>query len=259
MTEQQTEKTGQPVFKDYFSKQATIYSKYRPDYPSELFEYLNTVVKGHDFAWDCGTGNGQAAVGLTPYFDHVIASDPSEAQLSNGFQHPKIEYRLATAEEPGIEPGTIDLVTAAQALHWFDRDRFFAAAREAMKPDGVIAVWAYTLCRTNPEIDRIVDDFYLNIVGPYWPKERNIVDDQYSTIEFPFQEWKAPYFEIVLEWDALDMINYLETWSPVRRYIEKHGTDPVDLVQEPILSAWGNPAEKKIVKCPVYMRIGKTG
>src|SRR5439155_3607676 len=128
-------------FKDYFSAHASAYAKHRPQYPPALFEYLASVAKGHEWAWDCGTGNGQAALGLTPYFEHVLATDPSEEQIRNAFRHPKIVYRLARAEEPGVEPGTIDLITAAQALHWFDYAKFFEEAKKALKPDGVIAVW----------------------------------------------------------------------------------------------------------------------
>jgi SAM-dependent methyltransferase len=223
-----------------------------------MFAYLASVAPGRDLAWDCGTGNGQAALGLTPYFERVIATDPSEEQLRNAFGHEKITYRLAPAEDPGIEAGALDLVTVAQALHWFDIDRFYEAAKRALKPGGVLAVWCYTLCRTSPGVDSIIDHFYHNTVGPYWPRERTIVDDAYRSISFPFDEWQAPDFSISLRWTLDDMLGYLRTWSPTRRYIEQHGLDPVDLISEELAAAWGNAAEEKPVLWPLHMRIGRT-
>ena len=245
------------VFKDYFSGHSAEYARSRPQYPPELFEYLSSVAKEHEVAWDCGTGNGQAAVGLAPYFDRVIATDPSAGQLRNAFQHPKVGYKQASAEESGLDSASVDLVTVAQALHWFDTVRFFEEVRRVLKPGGVVAVWAYTLCKITPEVDRIVDDFYYNVVGPYWPPERRLVEEKYRTIAFPFDEFKAPTFTIDLDWELSDMMGYLQTWSPVRRYLEAHGSDPTELIAERLAEAWGEPEERKHVVFPIEMRIGR--
>lgn len=246
-------------FKDYFSAQADEYARRRPQYPSSLFAYLASVVHEQELAWDCGTGNGQAALGLAPYFDRVIATDPSADQLRNAFAHPKVEYRQVRAEESGLESGKFDLVTAAQAVHWFDLGLFFGEAHRTLKPEGVIAVWTYALCRTTPEIDQIIDTFYYETVGPYWPRERQHVDDGYRNISFPFAEFKAPGFEIEVEWDLGDMLGFLGTWSPTRRYMEAQGTDPVGVVEGELRPAWGDPLEKKRVVFPIHMRIGRNG
>jgi SAM-dependent methyltransferase len=246
------------VFKDYFSGHSAEYARSRPQYPPELFKYLASVAKEHDLAWDCGTGNGQAAVGLTPYFDRVIATDPSAGQLRNAFQHPKVTYKQASAEESGLDSASADLVTVAQALHWFDTARFFEEARRVLKPGGAVAVWAYTLCKTTPEVDRIVDDLYYNIVGPYWPPERRLVEAKYRTIDFPFDEFDAPHFNIGLDWDLSDMLAYLQTWSPVRRYMEAHGSDPTALIVERLAEAWAEPQVRRHVVFPIEMRIGRS-
>ena len=246
------------VFKDYFSGHSAEYARSRPQYPPDLFEYLSSVAKEHDVAWDCGTGNGQAAVGLAPYFDRVIATDPSAGQLRNAFQHPKVGYKQAPAEESGLDSASIDLVTVAQALHWFDTVRFFEEVRRVLKPGGVVAVWAYTLCKITPEVDRIVDDFYYNVVGPYWPPERRLVEEKYRTVDFPFDEFEAPSFTIDLDWDLSDMMGYLQTWSPVRRYLEAHASDPTELIAERLAVAWGEPQERKHVVFPIEMRIGRS-
>ncbi len=59
-------------FKDHFSGHAANYAKFRPNYPRQLFEYLVSIAPGRGRAWDCATGNGQAAVGLSAFFECVI-------------------------------------------------------------------------------------------------------------------------------------------------------------------------------------------
>lgn len=244
------------TFKDYFSAQANIYSRYRPHYPQALFEYLASVAPGHDTAWDCGTGNGQAALGLTPYFSQVIATDPSEEQLRNASPHEKIVYKQAQAEDPGIEARSVDLVTVAQAIHWFDIEQFYEQAKFALKPKGVLAAWCYALCRISPEIDRITDNFYYEKVGPYWPKERKLVDDGYVSLPFPFDEIQPPPMSIELSWTLDDLLGYFRTWSPTRRFIEQNGRDPVDDIEGELAAAWGDVKEGRVV-WPISMRIGR--
>lgn len=251
------EPTSMATFKDYFSKQASIYSRYRPHYPQALFEYLALVAPGRDTAWDCGTGNGQAALGLTPYFRQVIATDPSEEQLRNAFPHEKIIYRQAQAEDPGIEPRSVDLITVAQAIHWFDIERFYEQAKRALKPNGVLAAWCYALTRITPEIDRITDRFYYETVGPYWPEERKLVDDGYVSLPFPFDEMQAPPISIELTWSLDDLLGYFRTWSPTRRFIEQNGRDPVDDIAGELASAWGDEDERR-AHLPISMRIGRS-
>src|SRR5438105_4357655 len=138
------------AFKDHFSNQAADYARFRPRYPREMFEYLGTISPGRKLAWDCATGNGQAAVELAEVFDRVIATDASEKQIANAQPHERVEYRVAPAEESGIESGTIDLVMIAQALHWLDLARFYAEARLVLKPGGVLAASAYNLLHIEP-------------------------------------------------------------------------------------------------------------
>jgi len=154
-------------FKDHFSKQASDYAKFRPQYPPELFKYLGAIAPQRKLAWDCGTGNGQAAVALASVFERVIATDASEAQIANAEAHARVEYRVAPAETSGIESDTMDLVMVAQALHWFDLDRFYAEVKRVLKPNGIIAASAYNLLKIAPAIDEIVNRYYYEIVGPF--------------------------------------------------------------------------------------------
>src|SRR5215469_18919411 len=102
-------------FKDHFSKQAAGYAKFRPRYPEKLFDYLGSISPSCQLAWDCGTGNGQAAVGLASAFDRVIATDASKKQIANAQSCERVEYRAAPAENSGIGSETIDLIMVAQA------------------------------------------------------------------------------------------------------------------------------------------------
>src|SRR5216110_2684818 len=125
-------------FKDHFSGQAVEYAKFRPHYPGELFEYLTSISPRHELAWDCATGNGQAAVGLARHFDSVIATDASAQQIASAELNDRISYRVAPAEASGIDSASVDLTLAAQALHWFDIDRFFREAKRVSRKNGVL-------------------------------------------------------------------------------------------------------------------------
>jgi ubiquinone/menaquinone biosynthesis C-methylase UbiE len=154
-------------FKDHFSKQAADYAKFRPRYPQELFDYLGKIAPSRQLAWDCGTGSGQAAVGIASVFDHVIATDASEKQIANAKPHERVEYRVALAESSGIESGTLDLIMVARAMHWFDLPRFHQEVSRVLKNNDVLAASAYKFFHITPEIDQLVNHrYYDKIVGP---------------------------------------------------------------------------------------------
>jgi ubiquinone/menaquinone biosynthesis C-methylase UbiE len=244
-------------FKDYFSKQASEYTRYRPHYPEALFEYLATLVFSHQRAWDCATGSGQAALGLTPYFEEIIATDASEKQIANVFEHKKITYLIAPAEKTGIESHSVDLIVVAQALHWFELDRFYTEARRVLQEGGVLAVWSYSLLRISSAVDRVLDHFYTNVVGPFWPPERKLVDDKYQSISFPFEELAAPPFKMETSWNLNRLVGYLGTWSSVQKFKDKHDTDPIEVVTSDLRRAWGNPEDEKGIHWPIHMRVGR--
>lgn len=245
------------LFKDHFSNHATDYARYRPDYPPALFEFLAKAVKQHELAWDCGTGNGQAALGLVQYFDRVIATDPSAEQISNAVPHEKISYAIAPAEKTEIPSRSVDLITAAQAAHWFDMEAFRREAGRVLKPDGVLALWCYGLSRINPEIDRVMQHYYTNIVGPYWPPERHYIDEKYETLPFPFVELPGPEFYMKAEWDLNDFTGYLHTWSATQRFQQKNEQNPLDMVRRLLVKTWGDPRRRLTVRWPLYLRLGK--
>jgi len=159
-------------FKDHFSGHAAAYATCRPGYPRDLVAAVARLHREHRLALDTGTGNGQAAVGLAEHFDRVVATDPSAQQLAHATPHPRVEYRIAPSEASGLPDGSVDLVTAAQAFHWFDFDRFFAEVKRILAPGGAVAIWTYNLPRVDPAVDRQIDRLAHDVTGPYWPPER---------------------------------------------------------------------------------------
>jgi len=244
-------------FKDHFSGHAGDYARYRPDYPPELFEFLAQAASRLELAWDCGTGSGQAALGLAAYFDRVIATDPSPQQIRNAVRHERIGYFAAPAEQTDIPSHTVDLITVAQALHWFRFEAFYDEARRVLRPDGMIAVWCYGLSRINPAVDRAVHHYYMNVVGPYWPPERRYIDEKYRTIPFPFAEVPVPEFHMKMEWSLDEFMRYLHTWSATQRFLEKNEQNPLDMIHRALARAWGQAGVRQTVRWPIYLRLGK--
>lgn len=242
------------AFKDHFSGHADSYAAYRPGYPDDLFAFLADCCNDRRHAWDCGTGNGQTARALTRFFEGVTATDASVSQIRAAKAHPRIEYRVATAEASGLAPASADLITVAQALHWFDIDRFFEEAQRVLAPGGVLAAWSYALCTVDPVCDALVLELYRQIDG-YWPPERCIVEDGYRGIELPMPAVASPGFEMTADWTAEAMLGYLRTWSACQRCLREQGSDPVDSIEAPLKAAWGSAPRK--VRWPLALKIGR--
>jgi len=214
-------------------------------------------VRRQGVAWDCATGSGQAAIGLARHFPRVIASDASEAQIAHAIPHPAVEYRVARAEQSGLAAGSVDLVTVAQALHWLDRTAFYAEARRVLAPGGMVAAWCYVLVRIDPAVDGVMEAFYRDTIGPYWPPERRITDERYRTIAFPFAEVATPEFTMEQALTLDELAGYVRTWSGTRRYVERNGCDPVDDLVIKLREHWADPAARRLARWPVHMRAGR--
>ncbi len=242
------------AFKDHFSAHAGDYARARPRYPEELFNFLAGLADARECAWDCATGNGQAAKSLSRHFDAVIATDASASQISQAVAVPGIEFRVAPAERSGQAAGSVDLVTVAQALHWFDIGQFFDEVRRVLKPGGVLAVWCYGTCRISPGCDRLVHGLYADL-DDYWPPEREMVESGYREIDLPGSAVECPAFVMTASWSAADMLAYLGTWSATQCYARAHGSDPVAALAQELEAAWGD--SRRTVSWPLHLKVAR--
>ncbi|HEX2780957.1 MAG TPA: class I SAM-dependent methyltransferase [Gemmatimonadaceae bacterium] len=244
-------------FADHFSARAAEYARYRPDYPPELFDWLASVVGRRRLAWDCATGNGQAALALASRFETVVASDASSAQLREATPHEGVRYVCATAERSPLGDRSVDLATVAQALHWFDLDAFYREVRRVVVPGGAIAVWSYGLASIEPAVDALVLELYRDTLAGYWPPERRHVDEKYRNLAFPFEEISAPAFAMERDWTLAALLGYLGTWSAVQRYQRAQGGEAIALIAGRLEEAWGDPERKRKVRWPLAIRVGR--
>ncbi len=244
-------------FNDHFSSLAAQYAESRPAYPPALFEYLASLCARRERCWDCACGSGQASTSLARYFDSVIATDASDKQVAAAEPHPRVEYRVATAEASGLASQSIDLVAVAQALHWFRIGEFFAEAQRVLKPRGVIAVWSYGVQKfADEKIDAEVQRYYGEVVGPYWPPERAIVESGYRDLEFPFDELTPPPVVMEERWTLERLLGYFRSWSATGRYVKANGADPVIEIGENLAQLWGDPAAPRSISWPLAFRVG---
>jgi SAM-dependent methyltransferase len=245
-------------FKDHFSGLAAQYSAFRPTYPPVLFDYLAQLCRERRMAWDCACGNGQATGGLARHFAAVIATDASPQQLSAAAPHGNVTYRVARAEDSGINSNSVDLVTVAQALHWFDLDSFYGEVQRVLVPSGVVAAWTYGVLHVEgEEVDALMQDFYSNIVGPYWPPERRIVEAGYRSLAFPFAQISVPSFNMEERWERAHLLGYLRSWSATGRYVEDQRVDPVVALEKRLEPLWADAGAVRKVTWPVAMRVGR--
>ena len=244
-------------FHDHFSEQAKDYAEYRPTYPDALFDYLASIAPATERAWDCGTGNGQAALALTAHFRRVIATDGSAEQIANAFAHERIEYRVEQAEKTTIEPDSVDLITVGTAVHWFDFDAFYDEVRRVGRPGSVLAVWTYFFPVIDPGVDHWLERFYRETLDGYWPERIRHLETHYRMLPFPFAEIEAPAFHMEAEWDLQDLMGFIASWSATQKYLQDQGKDALDGVMRELQAKWGKENQVRSIKWPLYFRIGR--
>ena len=242
---------------DHFSGVSAGYALYRPRYPATLFDEIARLAPRRTLAWDCGAGTGQATVDLAERFERVIATDVSAAQIAQAPPHPRISWRVASAESTDIEPGTVDLIAVAQAVHWFDQPAFFREVRRVSARDAVVAIWSYGSVELAGPVGAAVSHFEHTIVGPYWPPERAQVYAFYDDIQFPFARLEIPAIPMSEQWTRDRLLGYLRTWSATSRYVAAHGVDPVAAFAKEMVLLWPNADEPRAVTWPLTVLAGR--
>jgi SAM-dependent methyltransferase len=245
------------TYDDHFSGHADAYARHRPRYPDALFAWLASVIPGHALAWDAGTGNGQVAVALTRHVHRVIATDASADQLTHAFPHERVEYRNEPAERISLPDGSVDLITAGAAAHWFDLDGFYGEIRRVGRRGAIVALFSYGPRDLADAIGPVIHRFQEEVLHGYWPERIQYVHDRYATLPFPFDEIAAPAFLMSAEWNLEDLLAVLETWSASQRYFQQRGTRAVDVIASELARAWGDPVLPRAVRWPLFIRAGR--
>lgn len=240
-----------------FSRDSDQYAKHRPQYPDDLFSYLAEISPGRDSAWDCATGNGQAALSLANYFDHVEATDLSTEQLEHAMHHPRVLYRVSPAENTPFANGSFDLVTVATAVHWFDQEKFHQEVERVLKPNGILAVWTYGYFTIEPEIDTIIRSELLEPIDRFWASGNRKVLNGYRDLSMPFKELSTPSFSIQMDWTLAQLTAYMRTWSAVKRFVAELGTDPVIATEQKLKTIWAEPERTRAIHMPLFVRASR--
>jgi SAM-dependent methyltransferase len=249
--------TDNKKFEDHFSGHSRQYAQSRPQYPDNIYAYLASIAPGRELAWDCGTGSGQAALGLAKHFDRVYATDASAEQIAHAYPHEKVSYHAEPAEHVSLDNSSVDLVTIAVAVHWFDFDEFYREVKRVLKPDGVIAAWTYSLTKISPEIDILIQQYYGEILNGYWPERIHYLEERYETLPFPFEEIIPPEFTMEIRWNLLQFADFLDSWSATQRYKAQQGHHPLELMWDRLSAAWGDEKETRLIRWPLHFRIGR--
>ena len=249
--------TDRDGFKDHFSATAAAYAAHRPTYPAALTDFLGEIAPPANLAWDAGCGSGQLSVLLADRFSRVIATDASTEQIAHAMPRPHVAYVVARAEACALADGTVDVAVAAQAAHWFDLPAYYAEVWRVGRPGGVVALVSYGLVRVDHVVDLVIDRFYSQVLGPYWPPERRHVDDGYRSLPFPFEEIHVPGLAMRASWTRSDLIGYVETWSAVWGLELAAGPAPLEAFRRELAHAWGADAAVRPVRWTLSLRIGR--
>jgi SAM-dependent methyltransferase len=252
-------------FKDHFSNHAGLYAKARPHYPEALFDWVAAEAPARSCVWDAGCGNGQASLALAQRFERVIATDPSAQQIGNAVADPRVEYRNEPRDlsastggyHTSIDAHSVDAITVAQALHWFDLPAFLAEVRRVAKPGALFVAWCYANCSVTPAVDAVIAHLYDDILGAYWPPERKLVDEGYASLDIPFAPMAAPAFEMCVDWTAPRLLAYLASWSAAQRHLKATGQDAIAAITDELLAAWHAPQHARPVRWRLAMRAGR--
>jgi len=241
-------------FKDHFSGHAAHYAAARPGYPAALFDWMAAQVPMRELAWDVGCGNGQAALALAERFATVHATDPSANQIAAATPHPRVRFAVEPAEACSLPDASVDLICAAQALHWFDHARFFAEVDRVLRPGGLLVALSYGLTHVDADIDAVFMRLYDGALGPYWPPERGLVESGYAELAFPFEALAAPVFDMCCDWNLAQYLAYLRSWSASQRHLTATGRDAVSEAESAFAVSWGDPLACRAVRWPLAVR-----
>jgi ubiquinone/menaquinone biosynthesis C-methylase UbiE len=245
------------TFTDLFSDRAQSYAAARPRYPSALFSSIVKLAPSATCAWDCGTGNGQAAVSLAEHFGTVCATDPSAEQIANAVPASNVHYSVQTAESTSFSNQTFDAVCVAQALHWFKFADYFAEVKRVAKPGAIFCAWGYDWFRISQDFDRAFQESILDVVAPFWAPQNSLLWRGYADVHLPFERITLPTLQIEAHWNFYQVMAYVRTWSAVRRCEASNGVDFLLAAEQRLAPHWGPPEIERLVSMPLHTLAGR--
>ncbi|KAG8847462.1 hypothetical protein FRB96_001603 [Tulasnella sp. 330] len=196
---------------------ASLYGAFRPTYPPRL---INIIYNYHSTnnsngakrvgsdakALDLGCGTGQVTELLPRHFKSVMGTDPSKGMITQAREQAtrseyaeRMTFAVCAAEEVSslVESGSVDLVIAGQAVHWFDQKRIWPEVSKVLKPGGTVAFWTYSEMRFigHPDLTPLITEYSQgsHSLGPYWQQPgRGILERHIQEIAFPSSnDWDA--------------------------------------------------------------------
>ena len=245
------------TFPDYFSGHAGLYASARPAYPSSLFAFVASIAPSRARAWDCATGNGQAALGLTREFARVEATDASAPQIAHALPSDRVGYSVQAAEQTNFAASSFDAVCVAQALHWFDFERFYAEVRRVLKPHGVFVAWGYDAFTVETDFDREFIASILEPLEPYWAPQNALLWNGYREVPFPFERLAVPDFSLQMRWSFPQLFAYVSTWSAVRKYLTGRGPNALAPAAAGLAEIWGYASVPRLVTMDLHLLAGR--
>ncbi len=242
--------------KNLFNEQAKLYATARPLYPPEIFEWIASISPAKEVVWDCGTGTGQAAIGLAKYFANVEATDVSPRQIENAFPISNVRYQMMPAENTDFPEQYFDVINVALALHWFDLEPFWNEVKRVARPGALFVTYWYDWPTLNEQFDKIFKKELLEPLSPFWSPKLKLCWNDYADVNFPFERIQTPNFEIQNQWSFEDFSNYVQTWSAIRGFVNKHGQEHLMHIISRLHQAWGSNENPKTVRLPLKIIAG---
>ncbi|XP_070561243.1 putative methyltransferase DDB_G0268948 [Ptychodera flava] len=254
------------------------YHKFRPPYPIEVVDRIIKYLQEKHLsplalAIDVGCGSGQSTRNLSPHFEKVIGCDVSETQIKKATETEKlanIEYRIGNDEALPAEDGSVDLVTAAQAAHWFNLKTFYSEVDRILKPGGCLALYGYGSAvefhqNSNAgELQKVFDEFYYGTLKGYWEGRRKHIEDLYADIHLPYSDAVRDHsMAIEMEYTVSDFVGYLSSLSAFHEYKRLHPEeDTLQTVLEKFTRAFGKDAKSADhttmnVSYPIFLLLGR--